>query len=173
METQVQQQGSPPEALASTSVVWQAQYPCKMLHPDDQLPQLAVAGTLKSQPLEKLLDIAISLASRSLARTMDAFQAACQCWAHHADSDVAGHALDRAEACMTRTIHRMQIAQHLAAALIHREQQCHQQVQQAEYGKMLHMMQAVQRQQLYVVQEAEDEGEEEVCSSWRPAPVSK
>lgn len=136
-----------------------------------QQPQQQVF--LKHQPLDTLLEIAISLASRSLARTTEAFQAACHCWAFVADSDAAGQALERAEAAMARTMHRMQIVQQLAAAVLQREQEGLQAAQQQEQQRLLLLMQALQQQYLGAIQDdGAEEGEEEVCSAWRPTAAA-
>lgn len=169
---QQQQQASAVTSSPDDSLGWQSLGQCqpRKPQPQQQQPQVPDVTGLQHQPLEKLLDIAISLASRSLARTMSAFQAACQCWAHDADSDLASRALEYAENCMARTIHRMQIAQQLASAVIRREQQSQQQVQRLEQHKVFKMMQLLQHhQQLQVVHESDEEGEEEVCSTFRPA----
>eukprot|EP00775_Hariotina_reticulata_P010630 gene10630-10788_t len=76
---------------------------------------------LRQQTPEELLDIAMSLASRSLTRTFAAFQAACNCWAADADVALTNHALEVAEASMARTIRRMELAQQLAAAVFSRD----------------------------------------------------
>jgi predicted O-linked N-acetylglucosamine transferase (SPINDLY family) len=128
-----------------------------------------LVGSLRQQPLESLLDLAISLASKSLSRTMEAFQVACNCWAFSSDSDAAAYALGVAEECMARTMHRMQIVQQLAAAVLSRKQSqalaAHQEQQQQ---RLLNMMQVLQGQCLGTVPEDEEEGEE-VSSSWKPA----
>jgi hypothetical protein len=134
-----------------------------------QQQQQCLAGSLRQQPLESLLELAIALASKSLSRTMEAFQVACNCWALSTDSDAAAQALEVAEECMARTMHRMQIVQQLAAAVLSRKQSralAAQQAQQQE--RMLNMMHALQGQYLGTVPEDEEEGEE-VSSSWKPA----
>ncbi|WIA19324.1 hypothetical protein OEZ85_003956 [Tetradesmus obliquus] len=135
-----------------------------------QQQQQFLVGSLRQQPLESLLELAITLASKSLSRTMEAFQVACNCWAFSCDSDAAAQALKVAEECMARTMHRMQIVQQLAAAVLSRKQSqalaAHQAGQQQ---RMLAMMQALQGQYLGTVPEDEEEEGEEVSSSWKPA----
>jgi hypothetical protein len=135
-----------------------------------QQQQQMLVGSLRQQPLESLLDLAISLASRSLSRTMEAFQVAYNCWAFSSDSNAAADALEVAEECMARTMHRMQIVQQLAAAVLSRKQsQALAAHQAAQQQRLLSMMQVLQGQYLGTVREDEEEGEEEVSSSWKPA----
>jgi hypothetical protein len=145
--------------------------PAVCAYQQQQQQQQLLAGSLRKQPLESLLELAITLASKSLSRTMEAFQVACNCWAFSSDSDAAAQALEVAEECMARTMHRMQIVQQLAAAVLSRKQSqalAAQQQQQQQQERLMNMMQALQGQYLGTVPEDEEEGEE-VSSSWKPA----
>jgi hypothetical protein len=132
---------------------------------------------------EGLLDIAMSLASRSLTRTFAAFQAARNSWAADADVSLTNHALEVAEACMARTIRRMELAQQLAAAVFNRaasevstpaqDIRPSQRLHEAHFRQLAELLACLQQsrqQQLgapMLVEEEEEEGEE-VCSSWCP-----
>ncbi|KAF6253177.1 hypothetical protein COO60DRAFT_1703940 [Scenedesmus sp. NREL 46B-D3] len=149
-------------AVESTSPV------CSTYH-----QQQLLIGSLRQQPLESLLELAITLAGKSLSRTMEAFQVACNCWAFSSDSAAAAQALEVAEGCMARAMQRMLIVQQLAAAVLSRKQSqalvAHQaQQQQQQQQQLMNMMQELQGQYLGTVLEDEDEGEEAI-SSWKPA----
>lgn len=130
---------------------------------------LGITGALRDQPLEVLLDTAVNLASSSMTRTMAAFQSACAVWALASDSAATSAALDLAEASMAHTLNRMHIAQQLAAVLLARKVRARTMpdvVTEGQSGPF--QLSARHLKALEAVAETEEEGEEEVCSSWYP-----